>query len=87
MASKTLKIIKQYTAKLDIKKRMTIRNSDYDHYEVNVFEDGNILLKPQMLINADELSLNTLKMMDRSILSFKKGKVSKPINYKKYLKI
>jgi len=87
MASKTLKIIKQYNAKLDIKKRMTIRNSDYDHYEVNVFEDGNILLKPQMLINADELSLNTLKMMDRSILSFKKGKVSKPINYKKYLKI
>ena len=87
MASKTLKIIKQYNAKLDIKKRMTIRNSDYDHYEVNVFEDGNILLKPQMLINADELSLNTLKMMDRSILSFKKGKVSKPINYKKYLNI
>jgi len=87
MASKTIKVVKQYNAKLDTKKRMTIRNTDYDHYEVNVFEDGNILLKPQMLINADELSLNALKVMDRSVLNFKKGKASKPINFKKYLNI
>ena len=41
-------------------------------------------LENKKRINTDELSLSTLKMMNKSILNFKRRKTSKPIKYKKY---
>lgn len=81
-----LKVIKKYTTKLDSKKRMTIKNPEYEYYQVNIFEDGNILLEPRVLTDPHEISVNTLAMMDRSIDNFKKEIISKPVNFSKYLK-
>lgn len=82
-----IKVIKKYTTKLDSKKRMTIKNPDYDYYQVNIFDDGNILLEPKVLVDAHEVSANTLNMMDISIRNLKKGSVSKQVDFKKYLSV
>jgi hypoxanthine phosphoribosyltransferase len=81
----SLKLIKKYTTKLDSKKRMTIKNPEFEYYQVNIFDDGNILLEPKVLVDAFEDSGKTLNMMDNSIKNFRRGKVSKPVNFKKYL--
>jgi hypothetical protein len=82
-----LKVVKQYNTKLDSKKRMTIRNPHYEHYEVSIFETGHILLKPKVLVDAKDIPVKTLKMLRKSVSNLKKGKSSKPINIKKYLEI
>jgi hypothetical protein len=79
-------IIKQYDAKLDEKKRLTIRGSKFDFYHIDEFNDGTLVLRPRVLIDPDELSANTLQMMDKSIKNLKNGKVSKPVNLDKYRK-
>jgi hypothetical protein len=76
--------IKEYSAKLDSKKRITLRGARYNHYKVQVLNDGKILLKPQLLVDSDIVSPKTLKMIEKSINNFKAGIVSKPINLKKY---
>ncbi len=82
-----LRVIKKYTTKLDSKKRMTIKNPEFEYYQVNIFDDGNILLEPKVLVDAFEVSANTLHVMDNSIKNLKKGIASKPINFKKYLSV
>lgn len=78
------KIVKTYETKLDNKKRMTVRKSKYEHYKVSVFQDGHVLLSPQMLVSPGKIARSNLKIMDESVKNFKKGKVSKPIDFKKY---
>jgi len=80
-------IVKSYDAKLDNKKRLTIRGTKYDFYHIQEFNDGTLVLKPRILVDPDDLSENTLRMMDRSIENLRKGNVSKPIDVQKYLEI
>lgn len=80
-------IVKTYDAKLDNKKRLTIRGTRYDFYRIQEFDDGTLVLKPRILVDPDELSENSLAMMDSSIENFKRGNVSKPIDVQKYLKM
>ena len=70
----------EYDAKVDAKKRITIRNANYDYYHVREMEDGTILLEPRELYAPFQISANTLATMDESIQNFKAGKVSAPIN-------
>lgn len=80
-------IKKKYDAKLDDKKRLTIRGSKYSFYHVEEFDDGTLLLRPRVLVDPNELSENTLYMMDESVKHLKSGKVSEPVNVEKYLKM
>ena len=80
-------IIRKYDAKLDSKKRLTIRGTKYNFYHVQELNDGTLILKPRILVDPNELSENTLRMMDKSMENFKKGNVSKPINIDNYLKM
>lgn len=81
------KILKEYVAKLDSKNRLTVRGSKYNYYHVSELGDGTVILKPRVLADPDELSANTLRMMDKSMKNFAKGEVSKPIDIDKYLAI
>ena len=76
--------VKTYDAKLDNKKRLTIRCTKYDFFRILEFDDGILVLKPRILVDPDDLSENTLDMMDSSIKSFKRRNVSKPIDIQKY---
>jgi hypothetical protein len=80
-------IVKKYDAKLDDKKRITIRDSKYDFYHVEEFEDGTLVLKPRVLVDPNEISEKTLRMMDKSMKNLKNGIVSKPLELEKYLKL
>ena len=81
------KLSREYEAKLDSKKRLTVRETQYEYYHVSQFDDGTIVLKPCVLVDADLLSEKSLKMLDDSIKNFKKGRVSKKIDIEKYLKL
>lgn len=67
-----------YDAKVDSKKRVTLRGAKFEYYNVVEMDDGSILLTPRVLVSPFEISEKTLKTMDKSMTSFKKGKVSKP---------
>lgn len=77
-------IVKEYTAKLDGKKRLTIRGAKFDHYKVQVLKDGQIVLKPQIVVDLEAIPPKTLVMIEKSIENFKSGKVHGPINVDKY---
>ncbi len=41
---------KEYDAKIDVKKRVTIRGAHFDHYHVIEYPDGKIALEPRELV-------------------------------------
>lgn len=76
-------IVLEYDAKIDSKRRITLRNTSYQYFHVQMNKDGSILLNPRVLINPIEIDKKTLDMMEKSMENFSKGAVSKPINLKK----
>ena len=68
-----------YDAKMDSKKRVTLRGAKYEYYNVQEMDDGSVLLSPRVLVSPFEISMKTLETMDRSMENFKTGNVSKPI--------
>ena len=77
-------IEKEYDTKVDSKKRITVKGTQYNYYHVKQYKDGHIELNPRILVKPIIISKNTLKGMDKSIMNFKKGKTSKPIKLSKY---
>lgn len=71
---------KEYAARVDTKKRVTLRDACYDNYHVQEYADNRILLEPQKLVAPFELSARTLSAMDEGMKNLKKGKVSQPID-------
>jgi hypothetical protein len=53
--------VKEYDAKLDSRKRITIRDAEYDHYHVREFEDGRIVLEPRVLVAPNPVTAKTLR--------------------------
>ena len=72
--------VKEYDARIDVKKRVTLRGARYDHYHVQEYSDGRIVLEPRVLAAPFEVSRKTLAQMDSSIKNLRKGRVSKPID-------
>ena len=72
--------IREYDAKLDAKRRLTLRNANIDYYHVQEMNDGTIVLEPRELTGPFQTSANTLLMMDKAIENIKSGKVSEPID-------
>jgi hypothetical protein len=75
-----MEAIKDYTAHIDTKKRITLRGARYDYYNVREYENGCILLEPRELVRPESISAATLRTMDASIQNFKAGKVSAPLD-------
>ena len=76
--------IREYDAKVDSKKRLTLRESPYEYYHVEHFSDGRIMLQPRELVEPFHVSANTLSMMDKSMESIKEGKAGAAINLSKF---
>ena len=51
-------IVKQYDAKVDSKKRITLRDAKYDYYSVTTYDDGSVSLEPKMLVSNKNLTMN-----------------------------
>ncbi|MBE5763148.1 MAG: hypothetical protein E7338_02875 [Clostridiales bacterium] len=76
--------LRTYDAKIDSKKRITLRNVRFEYYHVEEMKDGSILLEPRELKAPEQISANTLAMMDESIKNLKQGKVSKAIDLSEF---
>ncbi len=68
--------VKEYDARIDLKKRVTIRGAHYEYYHVTEFSDGRIVLEPRELVAPFEVSQRTLASMDAAMTDYKAGKVS-----------
>ena len=78
------KVINRYDAKVDNKKRISIRGSKYDYYSVTEYDDGKVILEPRILVAPIKISNNTLSMMDKSVENIDKGTISEPIDLSKF---
>lgn len=76
--------IKEYDAKLDTKRRITLRNVHFEYYHVSEYDDGKIVLEPRELTAPFQVSANTLGMMDSAIQNMKAGKVSDEIDLSEF---
>ena len=72
-------VLKTYDAKLDSKKRITIRNPKYDYYHVVEKENGVVVLEPRTLVDPFTISKKTLKEMEEDAKNLKSGIVSEPV--------
>ena len=73
-------ISRTYDAKVDAKRRITLRSARFEYYNVKEYQDGSILLEPRELVVPFNISANTLSMMDSAIEEMKQGKTSDPID-------
>ena len=77
-------VVRAYDAKVDSKRRITLRNAIYEYFHVQEFEDGKIILEPRVLVDPFEISEDTLKMVDASMDNLKKGIASEPIDLSEF---
>lgn len=75
-------VLKNYDAKLDSKKRITIRNPKYDYYHVTEQDNGVVILEPRELVDPLTVSKKTLEDMDKSMENLDKGIVFGPVKIK-----
>lgn len=47
-------IVKQYDAKVDSKKRITLRDAKYEYYSVTTYDDGSVSLEPKVLLSPNK---------------------------------
>ena len=72
--------VKTYDAKIDSKKRITLRSALYEYYHVEEYDDGRIILEPRELVPSFQISEKSLAMMDLSMENLIQGKVSSAID-------
>ena len=76
--------VKVYDAKMDSKKRITLRSARFDYYHVEEYDDGRIVLEPRELVAPLQISAQSLAMMDESMDNLKKGQVSPAIDLSEF---
>ena len=76
--------VKQYDAKIDAKKRITLRNALFEYYSVLEYNNGKIVLEPRELVAPFSVSENTLYMMDQAVENLNEGKVSEPVDLSEF---
>lgn len=77
--------VREYDAKLDTKKRVTLRSVLFDYYHVTEYADGRIVMEPRELTAPFQISANSLAMIDSSMENMKKGKVSDKIDLSEFV--
>ena len=78
-------VVKEYNAKIDAKKRITLRSASFDYYHVAEYANGTIILEPRELTVPFQISENTLHMMDTAIENIKAGRVSEAIDLSEFV--
>ncbi|MDA3950960.1 MAG: hypothetical protein PF508_17265 [Spirochaeta sp.] len=73
--------VREYDARVDMKKRVTLRGTQYRNYHVREYADGRIELLPQELI---DVSARTVEMMDRSINRLNAGTAGEPLDLSRF---
>ena len=72
--------VREYDAKVDAKKRLTLRNTAFEYFHVQEMSNGVIILEPRELTAPFQVSANTLSMMDQAVNNMKNGVVSEAVD-------
>ena len=76
--------VREYDAKLDQKRRITLRSAPYAYYHVSELEDGRVILEPRELAVPFQVSVKTLAMMDEAVRSLRSGEASEPLDLSEF---
>ncbi len=68
------------------KKRITLRGTTYQYYNVKEYGNGCIILEPRESSVPKSISSRTLADMDRAVSNFKRGDVSSAIDLSDFSK-
>ena len=84
--SEGITVVDHYDVAADAKKRISLRNAKTKYFHIRAFSNGCYLLEPRVLVPPRAVPARTLKMLDRSVASLKKGRASAPIDLTPFLK-
>ncbi|MBM4183311.1 MAG: hypothetical protein FJ207_03695 [Gemmatimonadetes bacterium] len=56
--------MREYDAKLDSRKRLTLRDAGFEHYHVKEMDDGTVVLEPRVLVAPNALTAKTLREVE-----------------------
>jgi len=73
-------VIERHDVAADAKKRISLRNAKTKYFHVKALSNGCYLLEPRVLVLPQAVPARTLKMLDQSVASLKKGLASPPID-------
>ena len=77
-------VVNSYDAKIDSKRRLTLRNAIFEYYHVDEYPDGKLVLSPRELTEPFTVSVNTLNMMDTAMANIKTKGVSDAIDLSEF---
>src|SRR2546428_2811381 len=80
-----LTVVERYDVAADSKKRINLRNAKTKYFHVKALSNGCYLLEPRVLVPPQAISSRSLKMLDKSVASLKKGQASAPIDLSAFL--
>lgn len=72
-------VLKSYDARIDSKKRITIRNPKFEYYHVEEQANGIVVLRPRKLVDPLTISKKTLEEMDKAMENVEKGVAYGPV--------
>ncbi len=78
-------IVDQYDIAADAKKRIILRKARTKYFHVKALSNGSFLLEPRVLVSPEAVSARSLKMLDKSVASLKKGLASAPIDLSAFI--
>ncbi len=77
---KSVTVVRNYDVAADAKNRISLRGARTKHFHVMVLSNGSFVLEPRVLVAPDKIPPRTLKMLETSAVSLKKGKASAPVD-------
>jgi len=80
-----LTVIEHYDVAADAKKRISLRQAKTKYFHVKALSNGCFLLEPRVLVAPHTISARSLKMLDKSAASLKKGLASVPIDLSAFM--
>src|ERR1019366_6038827 len=81
-----LTVVEDYDVAADAKKRISLRSAKTKYFHVKALSNGCFLLEPHVLVPPQAISARSLKMLDKSVASLKKGLASAPIDLAAFIK-
>jgi hypothetical protein len=82
---KNISVVQDYDIAADAKHRISLRGAKAKYFNVKAFSNGSYLLEPRVLVRREAIPARTLKMLERSMEHFKKGKASAPIDLSPFI--
>ena len=84
-AKPSVTVVDRYDVAADEKRRISLRGAKTKYFHVKALSDGSYLLEPRVLVPPHAISSRSLKMMEKSVSSLKKGRASTPVDLSAFL--